>query len=229
MSPIILRKPCTPILRRLGAFPLVLALSSTGLATPDPAGLCLDAAVAAAWDSGVPEEVLTAITLVETGRDARPWPWTVNIGGEGHWLATAAEAATLVEVALAEGVTNIDLGCFQLNHRWHGDGFASVEGMLDPMANAAYAADFLASHHARTGDWADAAAAYHSATPAHADRYRARFEETLASLDGHPAATGDAASPGRQNRFPLLLAGQSGTRGSLVPQSAGGLWLIGEP
>jgi soluble lytic murein transglycosylase-like protein len=209
---------------------LTLALSGPGAGlagVADPAELCLDAARRASEASGVPLRVLLAIALVETGRAGRPWPWTVNLGGDGQWLDSAAEAEALAADAVATGRTNVDLGCFQLNLRWHGEAFASLADMLDPGQNAAYAADFLARHYGETGDWAAAAAAYHSATPEHADRYRARFETVLASLDPAPEMPGPSVLTPRRNSFPLLVAGQAGRNGSLVPVTGGGLRLIG--
>ncbi len=196
------------------------------IASDDPAALCLKAAARAAEATGVPYEVLTAVSVVETGRGQRPWPWTVNLGGDGRWLDSMAEAEELVLLALSQGMTNLDLGCFQLNYYWHGAAFASVADMLDPDRNALYAAEYLSQHYAETGDWALAAAAYHSATPEHAERYLARFEATamaLAEPDPMPEW-----SP-RSNGFPLLVTGASGQNGSLVPATEGGVRLIGAP
>lgn len=201
-----------------------------GMASRDAAELCTAAAARAANQTGVPYEVLLAISVVETGRDFRPWPWTVNLGGEGHWLDTLAAAEALADQAISQGLTNIDLGCFQLNYRWYASGFASVTAMLDPGANALHAAEYLAKHHARTGDWATAAAAYHSATPEFAERYQAKFEATWSALAGAIAEPVMLASSAvHRNRFPFLTAGQPGSRGSLVPDTAGGQRLIGEP
>jgi hypothetical protein len=194
----------------------------------DPSALCISAARSAAERTGVPFDTLLAISVVETGRQMRPWPWTINLGGEGHWLETAAEAETLVQEALDRGTTNIDLGCFQLNYRWHASAFTSLRAMLDPEGNALYAAEYLAAQYARTGDWALAAAAYHSATPEHADRYQARYEETFAGL-GHDRADRGSLAEGRSNSFPLLIAGAPGRNGSLVPATTGGLRLFGGP
>ncbi|MCU0826416.1 MAG: transglycosylase SLT domain-containing protein [Tabrizicola sp.] len=217
-----------PQIRHLSLLTLFLSLDASAVtAGLDPSGLCTQAAQTAAEATGVPFEVLLAVSVVETGRDHRPWPWTVNLGGDGRWLDTAEEASELVDAALAGGATNIDLGCFQLNYRWHAPAFASVEDMLDPDQNARYAAEYLAGHFAQTGDWALAAAAYHSATPEHADRYRARFEDTLAGFDGLDPTLSELPDTARLNRFPLLVAGSSGRNGSLVPTGSGGLPLIG--
>ena len=204
--------------------PMTAGSSSTSADT-----LCAAAASEAAELLGVPYDVLLAVSVVETGRDNRPWPWTVNIGGEGHWLDTTTEAEALVQAALDAGLTNIDLGCFQLNYRWHAEAFASIPDMLDPFRNATYAAAYLSAQYDETGDWSAAAAAYHSATPEQAEHYRARFDETWAALAGDPGGPDADGPETRLNRFPLLVAGQSGSRGSLVPATAGGLRLIGEP
>jgi hypothetical protein len=196
------------------------------MAMGDPAELCLAAAADAAEESGVPYAVLLAIMLVETGRQGRPWPWTVNLNGKGHWLDSAIAAEDLVAQALDEGATQVDLGCFQVNQRWHGAAFPTLADMLDPGQNAAYAAAYLARQYENAGDWAAAAAAYHSATPDHAQRYRARFEEVLATLSPELVPEPPPAGPA-PNRFPLLVAGEPARNGSLVPATAGGMPLIG--
>jgi hypothetical protein len=216
------------VLRLMLPVLLLCTLAPVARASNDPSDLCTAAARLAADQTGIPYKALLAIAVVETGRDLRPWPWTVNLGGDGRWLDSAADARMLVQDALDRGATNIDIGCFQLNYRWHASAFGSIEEMLDPVNNALYAAGYLARHHARTGDWALAAAAYHSATPEHADRYRARFEETVADLGGAPVATARLAEA-RSNGFPLLIVGASGRNGSLVPATEGGLRLLGGP
>lgn len=206
----------------------LLLLATSAAAREDPSALCLRAATRAAATTGVPFEVLHAITKVETGRNDRPWPWTVNFGGEGTWYDTAAEAEAGAAQALDAGATNVDLGCFQLNYRWHAQGFSSVADMLDPERNATYAAEYLARHFAQTGDWSLAAAAYHSATPEYAEAYKAKFEAAFAGLDTTAGAE-PADVVQRTNGFPLLVAGSVGTFGSLVPTGSGGLRLIGGP
>jgi hypothetical protein len=205
-----------------------LVVPGAGHALSDPTVLCRDAAAKAAKKTGVPYDVLVAITTVETGRNDQPWPWTVNFGGDGRWYDSAAEAALSVDQALRDGATNIDIGCFQLNYRWHASAFGSLDDMLDPEQNASYAAEFLSQHYAKTGDWALAAAAYHSGTPEFAEAYQSKFEATYDRL---ATGTDPVAEPveDRQNRFPLLVAGSPGLKGSLFPSGTGGRPLIGEP
>ena len=164
-------------------------------ATPSPPGstsaLCLDAARAAAARHGIPARMMHAITLVETGRKiggaSGPWPWTLNIEGQGYWYDTRAEAAAHAMREIARGRRSIDLGCFQLNYRWHGENFNALDDMLEPALAADYAARFLGRLFAETGDWMRAAGLYHSRTPVHARRYRNLLGRALANLDPAPA------------------------------------------
>ncbi|MGR3756398.1 MAG: transglycosylase SLT domain-containing protein [Tranquillimonas sp.] len=223
------------------AIPIV-PQDAPGRPAPDPATLCAEAAVQAARETGVPERVLRAIARTETGRNrggrVTPWPWTVNLEGEGHWFDSRDEALTFAYRAFKAGRRSFDAGCFQINYRWHGRNFASIDEMFDPLAGARYAAGFLARLHAELGDWSRAAGAYHSRTEALARRYRRRFDDHLAALasapapvvPAPPAAAAEAGSPpAAANRFPLLggAGGPPRGAGSLVPLSGAALPLIG--
>ena len=183
----------------------------------------------------MPLRVLMAVTLTETGRNRdgalQPWPWALNRGGEGMWFPTQKEALAVLADAVAQGTGNIDVGCFQLNYRWHGAAFGSLEQMMDPGANALYAARLLARHAAGRGDWIAAAGAYHSTTPEKAGAYLARFEPIYAALGtaGALAAPPAGDADARINGFPLLKAGGGASAGSLVPLAAAGRPLFGGP
>jgi soluble lytic murein transglycosylase-like protein len=203
---------------------IVWLCTAQNLLASDPADLCRYAAATASQETGVPAEVLTAITLTETGRNSgeqlQPWPWTINSDGEGHWFANRSEAQTYAEDLLRAGRTRFDVGCFQINMHWHGDAFASLEAMFDPVTNARYAAQFLAGLAQETGGWSAAAGAYHSRTEALAERYRARFDAIIAGMavssPGVPAAD---PLPSPQGYSHPLLQAREGPRtpGSLVP------------
>lgn len=152
-------------------------------AAADPALACRAAAAQAATETGVPLPILTAVMLAETGRAPSggggalsPWPWAVQAEGRGHWFATRDAALDHVRSLVAAGQHNIDIGCFQINLRWHGEAFPSLEAMFDPPANARHAARFLAALARETGDWRRAAGAYHSRDPARAEAYTLRLE-----------------------------------------------------
>ena len=134
-------------------------------------------------------------------RPPAPWPWAINREGQGHWFATREQALAFAMASVAAGRTSFDVGCFQINYRWHGHNFPSVEAMFDQDVNAAYAARFLRALYAERGDWSAAAGAYHSQTPALAGVYRARFERILAGLGAAPLLLA-SAKPSRQARGP---------------------------
>ncbi len=157
--------------------------------------------------------------------------------GEGHWFDSEDEARAYAYKEYRRGARSFDIGCFQINFRWHGQAFGSIDEMFDPLANALYAARFLQTLHVEQGDWGRAAGAYHSRTPEFAERYQARFERLHAGLaagrgDDIPeipdivaVANGTAearVAAVRINRFPLLQTGEAAGLGSLVPLETGG-------
>lgn len=199
-------------------------------ARADDAALCDRAASVAAQETGVPENLLFAISRVETARagtDA-PWPWTINLNGQGQWFDTAEQAEQAIS-DLADGGESFDIGCFQINTRWHGDGFERATEMLDPLENARYAARYLLDLQSEFGDWPAAIAAYHSRD---ADRGAGYRDKVAAAYDGLIGQPPDAAVPAARrgvNRYPLLLAGDPASAGTLVPRLSGVAPLIGGP
>lgn len=193
------------------------ALSASG----GDRSVCDRVAMEAARKTGVPYDVLSAITRTETGRQGgdgfAPWPWTVNMEGVGQWFATKNEALAYVFANFKRGARSFDVGCFQINYRWHGDAFRSIEDMFDPELNANYAAEFLAQLFDETGDWTKAAGAYHSRTPEFANRYEARFERIRQSIGLERSVPQQRASFGPPKA--LSLGAQLG-QGPLIALSA---------
>ena len=199
------------------------------------AELCKHAATRAAAREGVPLSVMTAIMLGESGRRhdgaVSAWPWTVNMQGTGVWFDDRSQALAYIAQHHARGARSYDVGCFQINWRWHADNFASIEQMIDPQANAIYAARFLSALYQELGDWSRAAGAYHSRTPRYANRYRARFDRLHAKhlhLDNQSpgtAAIGQALSASESAVFRVRATGSlfavgNQRRGSLFARSA---------
>jgi hypothetical protein len=151
------------------------------------AAMCERAIVNGARRGGVPAEVLYAISLTETGRMTggrlRPWPWAINREGKGHWFKNREEAVAFGKQSLADGRKSFDVGCVQINYRWHGHAFPSLDDMFDPEWTSTYAAQFLRTLYEERGSWSEAAGAYHSLSPEFATVYRKRFDRLLADLD----------------------------------------------
>lgn len=189
--------------------------------------LCEYASKQASQRTGVPLEVLRAISLTESGtkRDGQfgPWPWTVNMSGDGRWFDNRQAALEFVERHFSSGSRNFDVGCFQINYRWHHSGFRSTEEMFEPMANAMYAAQFLKSLYLEFGDWTKAAGAFHSRTPKFAKRYITRYNRIRESLSGQTPTYVEptilsANQESKTNSFPFLKsAAVKEGNASLVP------------
>lgn len=222
---------------------LLLLLLAAPLRAATPAGLCEQVAARVARESGVPVDVLAALTLTETGRRQdgvlRPWPWAVNAEGAGMWFDDPRQALDFATARVAAGRTNVDIGCFQLNFHWHGGNFASMAEMFDPLANARYAADFLHQLYAETGDWRAAAGMFHSRRPEDAARYLTRFDALRAHLRSGGFA-GDAggdpgfADPGPDDGVAILSPEQFAMLTGVDPRRLRGprrerLMLLGAP
>ena len=177
-----------PLAASLMALLALAAPAARAETVSDIADICRHSGALAAQEVGVPNAVMQAITLTETGRPLQgrfqPWPWTVNMEGVGKWFATRDQALAYAEQHYRRGARSFDIGCFQINYRWHGQNFTSIAQMFEPQANARYAAMYLRDLYAEKGTWSAAAGRYHSATPKFASRYRARFDQILARLTG---------------------------------------------
>ena len=115
----------------------------------------------------IPAGLLGAIAKVESGTRKH----AVNANGRAIYAATLVEATTIAKEQISRGKTNIDLGVMQLNYRWHGDQFSSLEEMLIPEKNIAYAGGLLRSLYRQHGDWQKAIRHYHSANLKHSRKY----------------------------------------------------------
>lgn len=192
-------------------------LSSPATASPD---LCETAARQAAAETGVPTDLMAAITLAETGRNhhgrMRPWPWAANLEGASHWFDSRMALVTFAEGAVATERNSIDIGCFQINWRWHGQHFARPGDLSDPLTGARYAARYLAALHAELGTWEAATGAYHSRTP----HLAARHAQRVGALRGPAPASGPTRPPeppAPAQGWAMPITGAPAALASLVP------------
>ena len=158
-----------------------LAIPDTG--APDE-GICIRAILEAQERHGIPDNILLGLGLQEAGLmkngELTVWPWAVNSEGKGHLFDSADEALAFVSSEQARGARSIDVGCMQINLRWHPDAFVTDAQGFWPGRNADYAARFLRGLYEESGDWMIAVGHYHSRTPEHQGRYTASAKRNIA-------------------------------------------------
>ena len=150
--------------------------------------LCAVAADKAGAEYGVGYDLLQTIAVVESGRFDKlhnqfvSWPWTVNANGKGYYYTSKEEAVAAVKSFQRQGITSIDVGCMQINLKYHGEAFASIEDALNPETNVRYSAKFLRNLYNRNGyNWKKAAKRYHSGNSEQGEIYSKRLEKKFAS------------------------------------------------
>ena len=142
---------------------LAIVASDPVVAASDRASpVCEQAMIRAAKTYDVPLPVLYAVGLTETGRRGSLQPFAMNIEGRAVFSDDLASALVRFAAARATGARLIDIGCMQINHRFHGEKFASVTEMFDPVRNVTYAAQFLRALRRREPSWTLAVARYHA-------------------------------------------------------------------
>ena len=145
---------------------IAAGLSVTG---PAVANVCREAMPAYEKHYRIPRNLLGAIGLTESGyvdpatKTFGPWPWTVYAEGKGRYHANKEAAIADVQAAKRRGVRNIDVGCMQINLKYHPHAFHNLEQAFDPTTNVAYAAKYLADLKRQHKSWNIAIGRYHSA------------------------------------------------------------------
>jgi hypothetical protein len=203
-----------------------------------PSGLCADAIQTAQARYAVPTGLLFAIGQVESGRAdpathrVAPWPWTVQAQNQSYYFASKAAAIQWVQAAQAKGIASIDVGCMQVNLMYHPNAFGTLDDAFDPAHNADYAARFLVSLHASTGDWQQASGLYHSETLALAIPYAQKVEDALNGRPWGGRAALLAAAPPKPTVLAMLQQAWGATLSgppAPVPAAAADTWAVPAP
>lgn len=184
-------------------FPKILAIATAlSMLTDQAASQVPDCGAIAArvgTEKGLPEGLMRAIARVESGRrrdngQFEGWPWTTNNAGDGRYFPDRISALEHIERLRSAGTTNIDIGCMQINWKWHADQFPSLDAMLDPEQNVRYAAKFLSKLYRRHGSWEKAIRFYHSGTERYNTTYLQRVRAAWPEED-QLAASADQSDP----------------------------------
>jgi len=138
--------------------PVTQALDAPAREASSPRAACLVAAREAEITHGLPEGLLTAIALNESGLHA----YALNLRGRAYFPATREEARRMLTSAGTRGMA----GCFQINAGVH---VARGEDWpLDPSRAADWAARYLVRHHETYGEWGRAVLRWHGASSSRA-------------------------------------------------------------
>jgi len=174
-------------MKRYVLSPIILAfVSLTALAEEPP-----PAYQRAALLGGVPPAVLYAVAKMESNLKIKigiyPWPWTLNIKGQGRYFATRDEACDAAVQGLAQhGRYAVDIGLTQQNWGWIGAKYyAQPCDALSPVDNLNIAAIELRRCFDKEGDWVRAAGCYHRPAGGEPARiYRERFSKKYQQVLG---------------------------------------------
>ncbi|MCP4966485.1 MAG: lytic transglycosylase domain-containing protein, partial [bacterium] len=130
---------------------------------------------------GIPHTLLYAMALTESGKQIepaggyRPWPWTLNLAGQGYFYSSRSAAWKALTGWISEGKRSIDIGLMQVNWRYHQDRLGTTWQALDPYHNLRVGAAILQACYQIRQDWWSSVGCYHSpANESRADRYRQR-------------------------------------------------------
>lgn len=166
----------------------LLSWSTTTQSQPVPEGY-----QQVASEYGLPPALLYAVALTESGQSSlskgqfRPWPWALNINGEGHYFSSRQVAWHALQVALSEADTSVDVGLMQISWRYHRSALGSSWQALDPYHNLRVAAALLSDCFAESSNWIQSAGCYHAPNnPARANRYGRRVQSHWMRLTDTP-------------------------------------------
>lgn len=144
---------------------------------------CESAIAHVSRETGIPHNLLKAISLAETGRAVKgrmkPWPWSINHEGRTLVFESHQKMMHHVKHLLSQGVTRFDVGCMQINWHHHHALAKNPHALLEPLHNVRAAALLLLKHYKRSKSMAWAVGAYHSQTPHHMRRYLSQVRTFL--------------------------------------------------
>jgi len=124
----------------------------------------------------IPSGVLLGIGKAESGRILKNkeiviWPWTINHAGKSLFFDNKNQMKSYLLKHTKKGDNNLDVGCMQINLKWHKQNFKDIKDMLAIEPNVSYAASFLIQLKNKYGSWEKAIKHYHSSDPVKNEPY----------------------------------------------------------
>jgi hypothetical protein len=158
----------------LGCFAVTIAANAQTI----PAGY-----VQIANQYEIPPVLLYAVALTESGQSSlsggqfRPWPWTLNINGEGHYFPSRQAAWQALQTSVVGSNNSVDIGLMQISWRYHRAALGSAWQALDPYHNLTVAAAILRDCQEENTCWIERVGCYHAPNDSvRAKRYARRVK-----------------------------------------------------
>ncbi len=139
----------------------------------------------------IPKDLIHSISLQESGRHhqdfkkAIPWPWAVNVEGQGYYFDRKLDAVNFVIQQQNKGKKSIDVGCMQISLLYHGSEFKSIADAFEPKRNVEYGAIFLREKFEQYKSWKKAVANYHSSDITKGTKYQESVLKIANNINQH--------------------------------------------
>ena len=135
----------------------------------DKLKLCENTIESVELQTDIPKGLLLGIGKAEAIRKINNkyiiWPWTINHAGKSLFFENKEQMKNYVFKNLKRNDFNIDVGCMQINIKWHKNNFKKISDMFEVNPNISYAASFLKQLKNKHGSWDKAIKHYHSSDP----------------------------------------------------------------
>ena len=135
----------------------------------DKLKLCENTIESVELQTDIPKGLLLGIGKAEAIRKINNkyiiWPWTANHAGKSLFFDNKEQMKNYVFKNLERKDYNIDVGCMQINIKWHKNNFKKISDMFEVNPNISYAASFLKQLKNKHGSWDKAIKRYHSSDP----------------------------------------------------------------
>ena len=113
----------------------------------DKLKLCENTIESVELQTDIPKGLLLGIGKAEAIRKINNkyiiWPWTINHAGKSLFFDNKEQMKNYVFKNLKRKDFNIDVGCMQINIKWHKKNFKKISDMFEVNPNISYAASFL--------------------------------------------------------------------------------------
>lgn len=143
----------------------------------------------------MPQGLLEAIALTESGQAGKPYPWSLNVAGRPVFAPSYQAATRWLRSPDGRPRRDVAIGCMQIHMRFHLTSFGNPEWALLPRYNVWYAAQYLQSLHNTYGDWETAVAHYNASDPVAQRQYLCRVAGHLPDSGPRRAIAGCSARP----------------------------------